>query len=181
MFHKSIQSIILTSLMLVLGVSLSACDSQSKPLELMKAVEQFESDEVRDRHIENMRKNHMDELLHKRDETVINGIRTKKHSLKACIDCHVPEEHNGKPLRHSDPEYFCSTCHEYVAQELNCFQCHTDRPSSRKDTQGSQVAPNDSIHQGAKVESPSEKHLPSTVAELKKEIQNTPKQSVGEK
>ncbi len=177
MIHKSIQSVILTSLMLVLGAGLSACDS--KPPELMKAVKQFKSDEIRDGHVKNMRINHMDELLHKRDETVINGIRTKKHSLKACINCHVPEQHNGKVLRHTDPEHFCSTCHGYVAAQLDCFQCHVDHPNNSK--QASKIAPNDATHENVKLDVPSEKHLPSTVAELTIEPKTTPKQAVGEK
>ena len=36
-----------------------------------------------------MRKEHYLFLLHQRDETVVNGIRTKNHSLANCIDCHV--------------------------------------------------------------------------------------------
>jgi hypothetical protein len=163
--------------MLVLGAGLSACDS-SKPPVPMKAVKQFKSDEIRDGHIKNMRKNHMDELLHKRDETMIKGIRTKKHSLKACISCHVPEQHNGKVLRHTDPEHFCSTCHGYVAQKLDCFQCHVDHPNN---TQVSKVAPNDATHTNVKLDEPSKKHLPSTVADLKVELQSAPKQTIGEK
>ncbi len=166
--------------MLVLGASLSACDS-SKPPELMKAVKQFKSDEIRDGHVKNMRKNHMDELLHKRDETMINGIRTKKHSLKACINCHVPEQHNGKVLRHTDPEHFCSTCHGYVAAQLDCFQCHVDHPNKSAGSQASKVAPNDATHNNAKFETPSEKHLPSNVAELTSNSVNKPKQTIGEK
>ena len=158
--------------MLVLGASLSACDN-SKPPELMKAVKQFESDKVRDGHIKHMRKDHMNELRHKRDETVIKGIRTKNHSLKACINCHVPEEHNGKVLRHTDPEHFCSTCHTYVAAQLDCFQCHVDHPNNAKTANN---APNDSIHSNAQLSTPSEKHMPSTIAELK----NTSKKPVGE-
>ena len=177
MLHKSIQSVILTSLMLVLGAGLSACDS--KPPELMKAVKQFESDEIRDAHVKNMRKNHMDELLHKRDETVINGIRTKKHSLNACINCHVPEQHNGKVLRHTDPEHFCSTCHGYVAAQLDCFQCHVDHPSN---SQVSKTAPNDSIHKSVdNLKKPSEKHLPSIVAEFNVESKSMPKKAIGDK
>ena len=176
MLHKSIQSFILTSLMLVLGAGLSACDS--KPPELMKAVKQFESDEIRDGHIKNMRKNHMDELLHKRDETMIKGIRTKEHSLKACISCHVPEKYEGKVLRHTNPKHFCSTCHGYVAQKLDCFQCHVDHPNN---SQVSTIAPNDTIHANAKLEVPSKKHLPSVVSELSIEGQSIPKQTIGEK
>jgi len=179
MLHKSIQSIILTSVMFLFGAVLSACDSNNgQPPKLMKAVKQFKSDEIRDAHIKNMRKNHMDELLHKRDETVIKGIRTEKHSLKACINCHVPEQYNGKVLRSSDPEHFCSTCHSYVAQKLDCFQCHVDHPNSSK---VSKVAPNDAIHSNAKLEVPSMKHLPSTVAKAILEIKSSPKQAIGDK
>jgi hypothetical protein len=143
---KKIQSIILTALMFVFGFGLTACNSE--PPELMKAVKQFKSDEVRDAHVKHMRKNHMDELLHKRDETMIKGIRTKKYSLKACINCHIPEKHNGEVLRHTNPEHFCSTCHGYVAAQLDCFQCHVDHPVN---TDGSTAsAPSDSMHSGTK-------------------------------
>ena len=162
MLQKSVQSFILTSLLLLLGASLSACDNNQPP-ELMKAVKQFDSDKIRDAHVKNMRINHMDELLHKRDETVINGIRTKKNSLKACINCHVPEEHNGKVLRHTDPEHFCTTCHTYVAAQLDCFTCHVDHPNK---SQTANIAPQDSIHQNVSSPAPAEKHLPSTVADL---------------
>jgi len=135
-------SVVNGALMLMLVLGLGACDGV-KPPELMKAVKQFDSEEIRDAHVKNMRKNHMDELLHKRDQTVINGIRTKKHSLKACINCHVPEKHNGETLRHTNPEHFCSTCHGYVAQELDCFQCHVDHPVSDN---AMSKAPSDSIH-----------------------------------
>jgi len=109
-------------------VGLYACDSE--PPKLMKAVKQFDSDAQRTAHIDNMRKNHKDLLRHKRDETVIKGIRTEEHSLKACINCHVPAEYNGKILRHSDPKHFCATCHNYVAAKPDCFQCHVDHPVS---------------------------------------------------
>lgn len=175
MLHKSIQSAIFTSLMLVLGAGLSACDS--KPPELMKAVKQFKSDEIRDAHVKNMRKNHMDELLHKRDETMIKGIRTKKNSLKACINCHVPEEHNGKVLRHTDPEHFCSTCHDYVAAQLDCFQCHVDHPNNSKTAS---IAPADAIHNSVKSPVTSDKQMSSTVEDVAK-LKSEPKQSIGEK
>jgi len=177
MFQKSIQSFILTSLMLVLGASLSACDS--KPPELMKAVKQFKSDEIRDGHVKNMRKNHMDLLLHKRDETMIKGIRTEKHSLKACINCHIPERHNGKVLRHTDPEHFCSTCHSYVAAQLDCFQCHADHPDDSNKL--SKITPNDVTHKNAKLDTASEEHLSPTVSELNVESKTASKLAIGEK
>ena len=36
-----------------------------------------------------MRRNHMNLLLHQRDQTMHKGIRTVKHSLKNCVDCHA--------------------------------------------------------------------------------------------
>ena len=42
-----------------------------------------------------MRKYHMDFLLHQRDKTVHQGIRTKNHSLVNCIDCHVQKNTQG--------------------------------------------------------------------------------------
>jgi len=139
---KITKSVVVTVLMLLFAVGLSACDS-AKPPELMKAVKQFESDEIRDAHVKNMRKNHMDELLHKRDETMIKGIRTKEHSLNACINCHVPEKYEGEVLRHTNPKHFCSTCHTYVAQKLDCFQCHVDHPVA---SANAAIAPNDEVH-----------------------------------
>lgn len=141
------------ALMLMLVFGLNACDS-AKPPELMKAVKQFDSDEIRDAHVKNMRKNHMDELLHKRDQTVIKGIRTEKHSLKACISCHVPEKFNGEVLRHTNPKHFCSTCHGYVAQELDCFQCHVDHPVTEDSMSN---APADDVHSKVVVSSHSSK------------------------
>ena len=140
---KSTGSLAVISLLALALFGLAGCDSE--PPALMKASKQFESDEIRDRHVAHMRKNHMVELLHKRDETVYEGIRTKKHSLNACINCHVPEEHNGEVLRHTNSEHFCSTCHGYVAAKLDCFQCHVDHPVS--DIATASTAPSDQIHQ----------------------------------
>lgn len=124
--ERMIRRLILLTLMLVSLFGLTACDSE--PLTLMKASKQFESDEVRDHHVDYMRKNHMDALKHKRDETMYKGIRTEKNSINACINCHVPENYNGKVLRHTDQEHFCTTCHTYVAAKLDCFECHVDHP-----------------------------------------------------
>ncbi len=79
-----------------------------------------------------MRKNHMDLLLHQRDETMRKGIRTKKYSLNECIACHATPDENGKIARISDEnsKHFCSTCHEATAVKLDCFECHADRPVS---------------------------------------------------
>ncbi len=124
--------------LMFLLTALNACDKAAPP-ELMKAVKQFESDEIRDKHVAEMRVNHMDALMHKRDETVYNGIRTRKHSLNACINCHVPETHNGEVLRHTNPEHFCSTCHGFVAAQLDCFTCHVDHPVKDQSTASNDI------------------------------------------
>ncbi len=78
-----------------------------------------------------MRVKHFETVLHQRDETVIRGIRTEKHSLKNCIECHITPNANGDYARYSNSEeHFCASCHTYAAVAIDCFQCHADRPES---------------------------------------------------
>ncbi len=110
-----------------MAVIMAGCDSN--PPELMAAIKVFETEQETKLHIAEMRTNHMHLLAHKRDETMYRGIRTAKHSLNACIDCHVPMPTAQKVVRHTDAEHFCATCHIEVAVKLDCFQCHADRPA----------------------------------------------------
>jgi hypothetical protein len=73
-----------------------------------------------------MRKNHMEYILHQRDETVHEGIRTTQYSLNECINCHVSDAPDAP--RVSSEEHFCNSCHTYAAVSIDCFQCHADRP-----------------------------------------------------
>ncbi len=130
---------LIVSLLLFIVTALSACDN-GQPPKLIKAVKQFDTDKELQAHISHIRKDHMDLLRHKRDETVIRGIRTRENSLKGCIDCHVPAEHNGKVLRHENPEHFCATCHNYVAADPDCFQCHVDHPVSGRSTANNETS-----------------------------------------
>jgi len=75
---------------------------------------------------EDMRKNHMEYILHKRDETMHQGIRTSRHSLVECINCHVSDAPDAP--RVSSEKHFCNSCHSYAAVHIDCFQCHADRP-----------------------------------------------------
>jgi len=75
-----------------------------------------------------MRKDHMEFILHQRDETMYGGIRTSKHSLKQCISCHAVKDESGEYVRSDDPKHFCSTCHEYASVSIDCFDCHSDTP-----------------------------------------------------
>jgi len=76
-----------------------------------------------------MKKNHMNYILHQRDETMHKGIRTKQYSIKECINCHVPEN---SEARFGDDEHFCSSCHNFAGVSIDCFQCHMDRPMGER-------------------------------------------------
>ena len=77
-----------------------------------------------------MRKWHMRALVHKRDQTLREGIRTRKFSLKRCITCHAVKGDNGHYLTVSDKRHFCRSCHDYVAVRIDCFDCHASRPEA---------------------------------------------------
>lgn len=76
---------------------------------------------------EYMRRNHMKLLTHQRDETVHEGIRTKKYSLKECINCHASQK-TGSVTAAKDN--FCVSCHTYAAVKIDCFDCHSSKPQS---------------------------------------------------
>jgi len=75
-----------------------------------------------------MRRNHMKLLLHHRDDTVHKGIRTEKHSLQNCINCHASSKNNS--VLGSD-ENFCQSCHTYAAVKLDCWDCHSSKPKQQ--------------------------------------------------
>ena len=72
-----------------------------------------------------MRRNHMELLLHQRDRTVHDGIRTTKHSLANCVTCHASR----KTGRVTGTDGFCASCHSYAGVALDCFECHADKPA----------------------------------------------------
>jgi hypothetical protein len=72
-----------------------------------------------------MRRNHMKVLDGHRDKTVIEGIRTKKYSLKECINCHASETTGSVAAAKDD---FCVSCHSYAAVKIDCFDCHSTKP-----------------------------------------------------
>ncbi|MDT8281410.1 MAG: sulfur reduction protein DsrJ [Gammaproteobacteria bacterium] len=77
---------------------------------------------------EDMRRNHMNYILHERDETVHEGIRNEPESLEKCINCHVEPDKNGQIVGIESDQHFCNACHQYAAVQIDCFQCHADRP-----------------------------------------------------
>jgi predicted CXXCH cytochrome family protein len=75
-----------------------------------------------------MRRNHMKYILHQRDETVHEGIRTRQYSLEECVNCHAAKNDEGEYIPVNDPDQFCYSCHSYAAVSIDCFQCHATKP-----------------------------------------------------
>ena len=81
---------------------------------------------------EMMQKDHFDFLYHQRDDTVIDGIRTKQHSLANCVDCHVSYDKSGTAIPINSEGQFCQTCHVQTAVNIDCFTCHATVPREKK-------------------------------------------------
>ena len=78
---------------------------------------------------EQMRREHMKILMHRRDDTMFKGIRGGKASLSACLSCHmVKDEKTGKPVTIASPKHFCRVCHDYTAVKVDCWSCHKSVP-----------------------------------------------------
>ncbi len=78
-----------------------------------------------------MRRDHFEFLKHQRDKTVHEGIRTPRHSLAGCIDCHADKDAQGRFVPVNAKGQFCQSCHVYAAVKIDCFSCHAARPSER--------------------------------------------------
>jgi len=81
--------------------------------------------------VEIMRRNHFEFIVHQRDLTVHQGIRTKRHSLAGCIDCHSTKTAAGQYLPVNAEGEFCQTCHTYAAVKIDCFSCHAAVPTEK--------------------------------------------------
>jgi hypothetical protein len=73
-----------------------------------------------------MKRHHMDELKHQRNETMRKGIRTTELSLQGCVNCHADKKTNSVLGK----EGFCQSCHAYAAVKLDCFECHASKPKA---------------------------------------------------
>ena len=87
-----------------------------------------------------MRRNHMDMLMHQRDETVLKGLRSSRYSLKECINCHAVYGPDAIALTSASPQHFCRSCHDYAAVNIDCFQCHASRPETGIAPAGDQLS-----------------------------------------
>lgn len=78
-----------------------------------------------------MRRIHMDLILHQRDKTVRKGMRDTTDSIKECIACHVKYDDKQQPIPVNAEGQFCSHCHKKVATNLDCFECHSTVPREK--------------------------------------------------
>ena len=83
-----------------------------------------------------MRRNHMEFLKHDRVDIVHKGVRNTQYSLAGCIDCHASRDDEGGYHPVNGEGQFCSSCHEYVAVSLTCFQCHGKKPDPKQPSLG---------------------------------------------
>ncbi len=83
-----------------------------------------------------MRRDHMEFLVHQRDRTVHDGIRTKRHSLIECIACHAMRGEDGGYVAVNAPGQFCAGCHAYAGVKIDCFQCHAAVPAGESARSG---------------------------------------------
>jgi hypothetical protein len=107
--------------MLAIAAPVSAADATRVPKPVLEAGQGDKCVES----TEFMRRNHMELLKHQRDETVHQGIRTRRYSLQGCIECHASRKNNSVI---GDNQNFCQSCHSYVAAKLDCFECHASKP-----------------------------------------------------
>lgn len=75
-----------------------------------------------------MRRNHMDLLKHQRNDTLREGNRSGKFSLRECITCHASQATNSVIATETN---FCQSCHQYAAVKIDCFECHAGKPQEQ--------------------------------------------------
>ena len=90
---------------------------------------------------EYMRRNHMDLMVHQRDDTVLKGIRGAEFSLAGCVNCHAQIDTDGHAVRVDAPGQFCQSCHSYAAVKIDCFSCHAAVPDSTQTTADLRLKP----------------------------------------
>jgi hypothetical protein len=121
--------LVMAGLLMVLPFAINA-DEQVSPVEVPKAKAKATEEYGCVAPVNEMRKNHMKELVHHRDDTLREGVRTKKYSLAECINCHVSKDEKGAMPNFGEDKHFCSSCHNYAAVKVDCFQCHNDKPEN---------------------------------------------------
>ena len=84
-------SLIILALGMLLGVVTPGQAADSLLPEIPEAQARFSEAQGCVEPTDDMRVNHMQYILHQRDQTMYDGIRTRQHSLVECINCHVSD------------------------------------------------------------------------------------------
>ena len=77
-----------------------------------------------------MRRDHFEYLMHHRLISVHLGVRSKRHSLVGCVDCHASQADDGTYISVNESGQFCRSCHVYTAVKIDCFSCHAAVPDA---------------------------------------------------
>ena len=109
---------VLTVLLIVAGFAVAG---ESRAQRVALPVIKIEKGEACVAPTAQMRRDHMKLLVHQRDQTVRQGLRDPRFSLKNCVDCHASRE-TGSVV---GKDGFCSSCHAFASVKIDCFQCHS--------------------------------------------------------
>jgi hypothetical protein len=116
--RQGTRSVALALLIALAAAHAAATDRVAKPVvSIEKPGQCVEATEL-------MRRDHMKFLLHQRDRTMREGVRTRSHSLTGCVECHASAK-TGSVL---GEQGFCQSCHAYASVKLDCFECHASKP-----------------------------------------------------
>jgi hypothetical protein len=117
---------VILRLALVLGLSLAAGFAPAAGERVPKPVVAIDKPGKCVEPTELMRRDHVKLLLHQRDRTMREGVRTRPHSLAGCVECHASAK-TGSVLGENG---FCQSCHAYTGVKLDCFECHASKPGA---------------------------------------------------
>jgi hypothetical protein len=76
-----------------------------------------------------MIRNHPAFLFSHRTIVLHKGLTAPADNLERCVTCHAVKDAAGQPVGFDDRRHFCRACHDKAAVSIDCFECHTSKPS----------------------------------------------------
>lgn len=73
-------------------------------------------------------------LFSHRTAVLHQGAKVPTSNIERCVTCHVIKDAAGAPVGFDDPRHFCRGCHAKVAISIDCFECHSSRPTPEGQT-----------------------------------------------
>lgn len=77
-----------------------------------------------------MIRSHPKFLFSFRHAVLHNGTVAPDDNLERCVTCHAVKDASGQPVGFDNPKHFCRACHTKAAVTIDCFECHTSKPSN---------------------------------------------------